>query len=142
MQPRQSRDARLAASRDMALVQRTIDIDIPVADLVGLFRHTKWWPRWNRCFYWVRNHDLVQGQQLVWCFEPIRPQYLYKLPAVARIAEVEPRRRVTWEVTALPGFFARHTYRMEDLGGGSSRLGSWEQATGASLRVVRRFWLA
>jgi hypothetical protein len=126
----------------MVPVQGNIDVDIPVADLWDCFRHANWWPRWNRCFYWVRNQDLVAGQQLMWCFQPIRPQYLYKLPAVARIAALEPRRQVTWEVRAMPGFFARHTYHMEDLGGGASRFGSWEQATGPSFRAVRRFWLA
>jgi hypothetical protein len=91
---------------------------------------------------WARNKDLVAGQNLVWVFEPIKPQYLYRMPAVARIAEVVPEQRVTWEVLALPGFFARHTYHMTDLGDGRTRFGSWEQAHGPSFRLTQRFWLA
>jgi len=61
---------------------------------------------------------------------------------VADIVEVEQNRNVTWEVTTLPGFFARHSYSVTDLGGGRSRFSSWEQGTGPTLRTARRFWLA
>jgi glyoxylase-like metal-dependent hydrolase (beta-lactamase superfamily II) len=75
-------------------------------------------------------------------FEPIRPWYLYLFPATAKIIEVEPNRKVTWEVTALPGFYARHTYTITDLGDGRSRFSSWEQATGPTYRATRSFWIA
>lgn len=127
---------------DMAPIQGTVDVHIPISVLWAVFRRPNLWSRWNRCFFWARNTDLVQDQNLVWCFQPIRSQYLYKMPAVARIAEVVPLRRVTWEVQALPGFFARHTYHMEDLGQACTRFGSWEQASGPSFRLTRRFWLA
>ncbi|MGI9079550.1 MAG: MBL fold metallo-hydrolase [Acidimicrobiales bacterium] len=91
---------------------------------------------------WVRNHDLRVGQQLVWVFEAIRPWYPYLFPAVATIVEVEPLRKVSWEVTALPGFFARHTYTIEDLGDGRSRFSSWEQGTGPFFRATSAFWIA
>jgi hypothetical protein len=134
--------AELADSRDMEPVEGTIEVAIPVGTLWDLFARADLWPRWNRCFYWARNHDLVAGQNLVWCFQPIRWWYVYKMPAVAGIVEAEPRRWATWHVTALPGFFARHTYHVEDLGGGRTRFGSWEQAMGPELRLTRRFWLA
>jgi glyoxylase-like metal-dependent hydrolase (beta-lactamase superfamily II) len=91
----------------------------------------------------VRNRDLRLGDKLVWAFEPIRPRYLYKMFATANIVELEPGRKVTWEVTVLPGFYARHTYHVADLGGGRSRFGSWEQATGAQLRFAptKKFWV-
>jgi glyoxylase-like metal-dependent hydrolase (beta-lactamase superfamily II) len=64
--------------------------------------------------------------------------------AVANIVEVEKDKKVTWEVTALPGFYARHTYHVEDLGDGRSRFGSWEQAMGAQIRFAptKKFWTA
>ena len=42
----------------------------------------------------------------------------------------------------MPGFFARHTYFMEDLGQGKSRFGSWEKAYGPSFRLLNKFWVA
>lgn len=67
-----------------------------------------------------------------WCgpFKPIRPHYLYRLPSVARIVEFEAERLVTWEVTALPGFRARHSYTFEPLDRTSTRFGSSEVAEG------------
>ena len=132
----------LERSDDMVPVEGTVSVHVPADVLWECFRRADWWPRWNRCFYWARNTDLVPGQPLVWCFQPIRPEYVYKLPAMAGIVEVEPRRRVTWHVTALPGFFARHTYLFEELEDGSSRFGSWEKAMGPSFRATRRFWLS
>jgi hypothetical protein len=52
----------------------------------------------------------------VWAFQPIKPWYLYKLWSIAKIVELEPLSKVTWEVAAFPGMYARHTYHMEDLG--------------------------
>ena len=58
------------------------------------------------------------------------------------MVEVKKNDHVTWEVTVLPGFYARHTYFMEDLGNDRTRFGSWEQAMGPSFRLLKRFWLA
>lgn len=85
---------------------------------------------------------MATGSTLVWAFRPIRRRYLYRLPAVARLVVVEPEREVTWEVTALPGFHARHTYSFEDLGGSRCRFSSWEQASGPLYRWLRPFWSA
>jgi glyoxylase-like metal-dependent hydrolase (beta-lactamase superfamily II) len=92
--------------------------------------------------YVVSNRDLVKGEELRWWFEPIKSWYPYKLVGRAMIVEVEPPTRVTWEVVALPGFFARHTYTLEDLGDGRTRFGSWEQAMGPTLRATLPFWRA
>ena len=135
------RRTQLALSDDMTPVAGTTDVAIPIAELWDFFVESRAWPRWNTCFYWVRNERLRLGDTLRWAFEPIRPAYLYKLPASANIVELEPRRKVTWEVTVLPGFFARHTYHMEDLGAGRTRFGTWEQAMGASFRLCRWFWV-
>lgn len=134
----------LLASTEMAPVQGTVEVDVPAGVLWEAFRHADWWPRWNKCFFWARNRDLKLGDKLIWAFEPIWPWYLYKMWATANIVELVPGRKVTWEVTALPGFYARHTYHVEDLGGGRSRFGSWEQAMGAQIRTapVKRFWVA
>ncbi|WP_437733984.1 MBL fold metallo-hydrolase [Sorangium sp. So ce1335] len=129
-------------SRDMLPVAGTIEVDIPVDVLWEFFTQARAWPRWNPCFLWVHNERLALGQRLTWCFRPIHPFYPYVMPAVADVVEVEPRRKVTWEVTALPGFHARHSYLVEDAGNGRSRFGSWEQAMGPSFRAMRDFWLA
>src|SRR5947209_16696955 len=138
----QDRAKLLAESNDMTPVQGVVEVDIPIEVLWESFAHANDWSGWNKCFFWVGNRDLVQGQQLIWCFQPIRWWYLYKMPAIAKIVEVEKYRKVTWEVVALPGFYARHTYHMEDLGNGRSRFGSWEQAMGWSFRPMKKFWLA
>jgi glyoxylase-like metal-dependent hydrolase (beta-lactamase superfamily II) len=135
------RIAELAASTDMEPVHGTIDLDIPADTLWRAFDRPWLWPRWNECFFWVRNRRLRLGDRLVWCFEPIKAGYLYKMPAIARIVELEEGRKVTWEVTALPGFYARHSYTIEDLGNGRSRFGSWEKACGRGFRLTRGFWL-
>jgi hypothetical protein len=132
----------LLQSTDMEPVHGTIDIDIPADVLWECFRHADWWPRWNACMWWALNDDLAQGQQLIWAFEPLQWWYLYRLPGMATLVEVEPGRKVTWEVTVLPGLFARHSYTIEDLGNGRSRFGSWEQAMGPSFRALKFFWLA
>jgi len=139
-----SKKEALAASRDMTPVQGTVDVDIPVSVLWEAFTHANWWPRWNKCFFWAHNRDLVLGKKLIWVFQPIKWWYLYKMFAIANIVEVEKEKKVTWEVTALPGFYARHTYSVEDLGDGRSRFGSWEQAMGPQARFgpTKKFWVA
>jgi glyoxylase-like metal-dependent hydrolase (beta-lactamase superfamily II) len=134
----------LAESNDMTPVQGVVDVDIPIDTLWDFFTHANWWPRWNKCFFWANNRSLVLAKQLVWAFQPIRRWYLYKMFAIAKIVEVESQgqqRKVTWEVKALPGFYARHTYHMEDLGNGKVRFGSWEKATGWGFRLMKRFWI-
>ena len=133
----------LLASKEMEPIQGTVDVEVPLPVLWEAFTHANWWARWNKCFFWARNRDLQLGQKLIWAFEPIRAWYLYKMFAIANIVELEKNRKVTWEVTALPGFYARHTYHMEDLGNGRTRFGSWEQAHGAQIRTpLKRFWVA
>lgn len=137
-----SRAEQLLASHDMEPVQGTVEVEIPADELWRCFSRPDRWPRWNECFLWVRNRSLGAGRLLVWAFQPIKPQYLYKLPAIARIVEVEPERRATWEVTAVPGMYARHTYSIEPRGDGRSAFSSWEQAMGPGFRLTRRFWVA
>lgn len=132
----------LANSKDMVPVQGTVDVDIPIDVLWASFAKANLWPRWNKCFFWTRNKDLVKGQHLIWTFQPIKPWYPYKMWAIANIVELEPGKKVTWEVTALPGMYARHTYHMEDLGNNRTRFGSWEQGMGWGFRPMRWFWLA
>jgi cyclase len=133
--------AKLAASTDMVPVQGTVEVDIPIDVLWASFFHANYWPRWNKCFFWARNKDLVKGQHLIWTFQPIKPWLPYKMWAIANIVELVPQQKVTWEVTALPGMYARHTYHMEDLGNGRTRFGSWEQGMGWGFRPMRWFWL-
>jgi len=126
----------------MAPVAGEVEVSIPASEFWGLFQRPTLWPRWNSCFYWARNLDLVQDDHLTWIFQPIRTRYLYKMPATASIAEAVTGARVTWHVTALPGFFARHTYHLEEIDANKSRFGSWEQAMGPSFRRTAGFWLA
>lgn len=132
----------LLGSTDMAPIQGTVDLDIPISVLWEAFTQANSWAGWNECFYWARNRDLIPGKMLIWCFQPLRWWLPYKMPAIANIVEVEKERKVTWEVSAMPGFYARHTYHMEDLGDGKSRFGSWEQAMGAQIRFppTKKFW--
>lgn len=125
-------------------VEDSIVVDLPVEQVWAAFCDVAGWPRWNPCIRWarVRGGELRDGASLYWVFGPIKPWLPYRLPAVARIVEVEPRRRVTWEVTRLPGFAARHSYRFDDVGDGRCRFGSWEVATGPTYRALRAFWLA
>ena len=137
---------RLDLSTDMDAVSGFTDVAVPADTLWSQFRRARHWPRWNRCIFWCRNLHLTPGEKLYWVFEPIRRLFLYKFPAVAKIVEFTEDnpacRRVTWEVTALPGFFARHSYSVADLGNGRSRFTSWEKAEGWSFRMLRTFWLA
>jgi hypothetical protein len=140
-----SKERALARSADMAPVEGTVDVDVPLPALWEAFTHADRWPRWNRCMLWVRNRELVPGRQLLWVFRPIRRWYPYVLPAIAKVVEVKDKKRekgVTWEVTALPGFYARHTYHMKDLGRGRTRFGSWEKAMGRGFRLTKWFWMS
>ena len=124
-------------------IEGHVDLDLPVERLWEAFLDVRRWAEWNPCIWraGVRGGVLCEGATLVWAFNPIRPAYLYRLPAVARIVELVEHDRVTWEVSA-PGFHALHAYRFRDLGSGRSRFGSWEVAAGPSYRALRRFWLA
>jgi Polyketide cyclase / dehydrase and lipid transport len=133
---------KLVASHEMEPVHGTVELAVPANELWRAFSRPDLWPRWNKSFFWVHNRSLERGKQLVWAFQPIKPAYLYKLPAIAKIVEVEEGRRATWEVTAFPGMFARHTYSIEDRGDGRSAFSSWEQAMGPGFRLTRAFWVA
>lgn len=132
----------LSRSKDMTPVVGSVELDIPIAELWRCFTRADLWPRWNHCMFWALNRDLRAGDRLIWAFEPLRWWLPYKLAGTARLVEVGKAHHVTWEVTMLPGFFARHTYFMEDLGSGRTRFGSWEQAMGPTFRLLRPFWLA
>ncbi|MER9444933.1 hypothetical protein NKI79_26860 [Mesorhizobium sp. M0340] len=132
----------LDESSDSAPVAGTVDISVPCDIFWEHFRQAHRWSKWNACFFWVANRELVQGRQLIWAFQPIKRCYLYRMPAWARIVELVPGQRVTWEVTAVPGMYARHTYSAEDLGFGRTRFGSWEKAMGPGFRLMERFWTA
>ncbi|MCK1291286.1 MBL fold metallo-hydrolase [Bradyrhizobium sp. 30] len=132
----------LDLSTDMEPVHGSIDVAVPPNVLWQAFDQPHLWPRWNPCFFWCRNRRLALGDQLIWCFEPIRPWYGYKFPAIAKIVELESGRKVTWEVTVLPGFYAQHTYCVEPLPDGRSRFSSWEKAYGWGFRQVSKFWIA
>lgn len=136
-----SKDA-LDRSTDMDPVHGSIDIAVPPDVVWQAFDQPWLWPRWNPCFFWCANRRLKLGDHLVWCFEPIRPWFGYKLPAIAKIVELEPGRKVTWEVTALPGFYARHTYSIDPLPDRRSRFTSWEKAYGWGFRLIRLFWIS
>lgn len=135
------RERTLANSNDMIPVEGTVDVEVPSSTFWQAFTRADLWPRWNRCMLWVRNKNLARGKRLLWVFEPIRRWYPYKLPAVANIVEVKDGDRVTWEVTALPGFYARHTYYVRSLGGGRTRFGTWEKAMGWGFRLMKWFWV-
>lgn len=134
-------EATLAASEDMEAVSGTIDVAIPIDVLWDCFTRADLWPRWNSCMYFALNKGLERNDQLRWAFDPIRWWYPYKLPGQAKIVELQEQSHVTWEVTVLPGFFARHTYFMEDLGQGRTRFGSWEKAMGSTFRLLQKFWV-
>ena len=116
---------KLTDSRDMTPVDGYIDVDVPADILWDFFARPNLWSRWNPCFLWAYNTSLVEGERLVWFFGPIKKRYPYVMPAVANIIELTPGRKVTWEVTALPGFYAHHTYSIEPLPNGRSRFRSW-----------------
>ncbi len=142
--PSDPRCAQLSASTDMEPIADTVILDAPLEVAWRAFGQPKDWPRWNKSFYYAHNPRLELGRHLIWVFQPIRPALLYKMPATARIVELEEGPefcRVTWRVTILPGFYARHTYHMTALPDGRTRFGSWEKAMGWSFRWLRTFWI-
>jgi pimeloyl-ACP methyl ester carboxylesterase len=124
-------------------VQGKTEVGLPVEQLWEAFADPESWPVWNPCFarVWVRGGRLRKGSRFFWLFNPIRPWYPYRLPAMARIVEWQPRERVTWEVR-LPGFHALHGYWFERLDAERSQFGSWEVAEGRGYELLRRFWVA
>ncbi|HVE87649.1 MAG TPA: hypothetical protein VND93_32550, partial [Myxococcales bacterium] len=140
-----ARAATLATDGTMEPVEGTVEVGVPIDELWRMFARPSLWPWWNRCFSLALNRTLELGASLLWVFQPIRWWMPYRMPAVARIVELQqegPRRLVTWEVTALPGFYARHTYFMESRGPWRTRFGSTEKAMGWSFRALRAFWVA
>lgn len=140
-----SRERRDRGQRAVDLpVEGHVELGMPVEDLWDIFTRVPAWPRWNGCIRWARvaGGTLGAGATLYWVFNPIRPWYPYKLPAVARIVEFEPHRRVTWQVSALPGFSARHSYLFESLGPDRCRFGSTEVASGPLYQKFERWWQA
>jgi hypothetical protein len=131
----------LELSEDMTPIHGYVDVNIPRDVMWEKFTRPNTWYQWNNCFFWAFNSELKLDKHLIWCFQPIRSWYFYKMPAIAKIIELEPPHKVTWEVTILPGFYARHTYYMEDLGNNRTRFGSWEKATGWSFRFLKWFWI-
>ena len=69
---KENREEILAQSNDMTPVAGTVDVNIPIHELWEFFTHANWWSRWNKCFFWALNKDLVLGKQLIWAFQPIR----------------------------------------------------------------------
>jgi polyketide cyclase/dehydrase/lipid transport protein len=124
-------------------IEGAVELDLPVERMWEAFCDVSRWSSWNPCIWWARviGGQLREGARLVWCFNPIRPRYLYKLPAAAEIVELEAGDRVTWEARA-PGFHAIHSYRFAAIDGNRSRFGSWEVAEGRAYRATQRFWLA
>lgn len=118
------------------------DVALPLDELWEAFTDVPSWPEWNPCIRRarVRGGTLRESATLVWTFRAIRRWYPYVMPARATIVEVEPRRRVTWEVRA-PGLHAFHSYLFDE-GPEGSRFGSWEIAEGWLYRALRPFWLA
>ena len=124
-------------------IEGDVELPMPVDRLWEIFMDVPSWPDWNPCIWrsGVRGGELRLGATLVWAFNPIRPAYLYKMPAAAKIVEFEPHDRVTWEVKAA-GFHALHSYRFAAIDESNCRFGSWEVAEGPGYRSLRRFWLA
>lgn len=124
-------------------VEGFADVDLSADRMWATFADVRRWHRWNPCIWRARiqGGELEVGAQLRWVFNPIRTWYPYKLPAVARIVEVEPGRKVTWEVRA-GGLHALHSYLIEPVDDGHCRFGSWEIAQGPGFRWLRPFWLA
>jgi len=75
----------------------SIEVALPVAELWRSFRTVRAWPHWNGCMWTatVTGGELAEGRRLVWALQPLRRHLPYRLPAVARLVEVVPERRVT-----------------------------------------------
>jgi len=119
-------------------------LDMPVERMWNIQLDVGRWRDWNTCFAcsaMIGGGPLELGGTLVFVFNPIQRRYWYKMPAVAKIVELVPCRRVTWEVK-LPGFHALHSYRFERLDESRCRYGSWEVAEGPLYRIAEGFWLA
>jgi hypothetical protein len=131
------------ADGDGQPVEGSVELEMPVERMWETFLDVASWPEWNPCFWRARvlGGELRLGATLVWAFNPIEPRYLYKMPAIAKVVELEPYDRLTWEAS-LPGFHARHSYRFAALGEERCSFGSWEVAEGRAYRATRRFWLA
>ncbi len=132
-------------------VAGSTEVAMSVERLWAIFADVRAWPSWNPCMWTAtasgaaslaEGSPLAQGESLIWAFNPIQPAYLYRLPVVARLVEVIPRSRVSWEVTIIPGMWALHTYWMEAVDDERSRFGSWEVAEGPVYRFMRPFWQA
>ncbi|MDD9940617.1 MAG: MBL fold metallo-hydrolase [Myxococcales bacterium] len=136
------RAAQLADSTDMVPVDASVEIRVPATELWEVFSRPQAWPEWNKCFVAVKNERLELDDQLMWVFGPIEPYYPYVMPAIAKVIELEPGHKVTWEVSALPGFYAHHTYSVEAIDDQRCRFRSWEKAFGWSFRAGKAFWLA
>jgi hypothetical protein len=124
-------------------IEGSVELAIPVERLWQAFLDVRSWSEWNPCFWRARvlGGELRLGATLVWAFNPIRPAYLYRMPATAKVVELERHERVTWEVTA-PGLHAVHGYRFAAVDDDRCLFGSWEVAEGRTYRAMRRFWLA
>ncbi len=124
-------------------IQGSVEVALPVERLWEVFLEVAGWPAWNSCFWRARvlGGELRHGATLVWAFNPIKPAYLYKMPASATVVEFERHDRVTWEVSA-PGFHALHSYRFAAVDHERCLFGSWEVAEGRAYDATRRFWLA
>jgi glyoxylase-like metal-dependent hydrolase (beta-lactamase superfamily II) len=136
----QEQSRQLDESNDMPPVHGTVDIEVPADVLWQCFRQANLWPRWNACMFWASNRDSGAGPETDLAFEPLRWWYFYSSPGVANLIEVEENRKVTWE-SGNAGFYARHTYSIDDLGGGRSRL-IVEKAMGPMFRALSFFWVA
>jgi hypothetical protein len=112
-------------------IEGATEVAISAERMWETFADVRRWPDWNPCMWWawVGGGELREGATLYWAFNPIRPRYLYKMPAMA------------WEVST-PGFHALHRYSIEPVEEDRCRFGSWEVAEGAMYRRLRRFWLA
>lgn len=124
-------------------VEGWTEVELSAERMWAVFEDVGSWRRWNPCIATARVGDgeLREGATLTWVFNAIRSWYPYKLPAVAKIVELEPGRKVTWEVR-LAGLHALHSYLVEPLGPERCRFGSTEIAEGWGYRGLRPFWLA
>ena len=97
--PRRWKEHHAVASDPELPIEGHVEIPVPIDRLWEVFSDVGDWPTWNPCFWTahVRGERLERGAKLVWAFNPIKPWYLYKMPATARIVECVPGRKVTWD---------------------------------------------